>query len=79
MSNALERSKKTPSVYSPFSKESVISCVGDLGEMFHKVVKKKFVLLVMLLNSELPYKFFCNHILFVFNARQCYYNTKLVL
>ena len=52
MSNALERSKKTPSVYSPFSKEPVISCVGDLGEMFHKVVKKKFVLLVMLFNSE---------------------------
>ena len=52
MSNALERSMKTPSVYSPFSKESVVSCVGDLGEMFHKVVKKKFVLLVMLFNSE---------------------------
>ena len=53
--------------------------------MFHNVIIKKAqqnVLLVVLLNSELYYNAFCNHILFTVIARQCHYMTitsKLVL
>ena len=51
--------------------------------MFHNVIiKKKIVLLVVLLNSELYYNIFCNHILFTAIARQCHYmpiTSKLVL
>ena len=51
--------------------------------MFHNVIiKKKFVLLVVLVNNELYYSFLCNHILFTVITRQCHYMTttsKLVL
>ena len=50
--------------------------------MFHNVIIKKIAPLVVLLNNELYYNFFCNHILFTVIARQCHYMTitsKLVL
>ena len=37
---------------------------------------KKFAMLFVLLNSELHYKYFCNHFLFTFIGRRCHYKTK---
>ena len=44
--------------------------------MFHNVVMKKSILLVVLLNGELHYNFFYNHIRFFLIARQFYYIRK---
>lgn len=54
----------------PNSSSSAKIRMVDLGELFHNVVMKKFALLVVLLNSDLHYNFFCSS-----NSFCCYCKT----
>ena len=62
--------------WSPYSSSVTKIRILYSGDAFHNFNIKKFVLLVALLNRELHYKFFGNHILFIVIARYCHYKIK---